>query len=479
MTHTRTNTNNSQPDKKKTHPFKVALIILGLVLALLVLKVVMILTAKPTISVDYVAEFKRMTKPPNYDPNQNAAPLYLEALGEFGETPEFLPERMKLASTDIGANDLAIIADWLHENRVALALAERAAWKPYCWKEHPNGLTPDTAGFEVAPLIDVARAFFWRSLINAQESAPALAARDVATCYRIGKHLEGPRVLVEQMGSIVIKAIALEGAFTILRQAPDDPNLIHLLQKSLAQELRTSNEVFDWRYEKLLTELAIQKSFSDDGKGDGHLIPRGPFTSFTDVLADGTVVDGRQFNPSSLRRYPAQVWRAATGPRKKETLDLAQRSFDSLTMVAARTPWQGRDCSNDIAQISLKLSQNDFINSVLAYDHFLSCVRKGHWAKAHEAGLLTVLAILRYSLDKGRLPDRLEHLVTTKYLEELPMDPYSIKPLVYKRRGDDFVLYSLGDDFDDDGGVPSNRGEGEEGGDMVFWPVERPERKPN
>ncbi|MHC4363546.1 MAG: hypothetical protein ACYSTZ_12020, partial [Planctomycetota bacterium] len=127
----------------------------------------------------------------------------------------------------------------------------------------------------------------------------------------------------------------------------------------------------------------------------------------------------------------------------------------------------------------LKLSQNDFLNSVLAYDHFLSCVRKGHWVKAQQAGLLTVLAILRYSVDKGRLPHRLEHLVTTKYLEELPMDPYSDRPLVYKRLGDDFTLYSLAADFDDDGGVRSHWGMGEEGGDMVFWPVERSEGKPN
>jgi len=34
------------------------------------------------------------------------------------------------------------------------------------------------------------------------------------------------------------------------------------------------------------------------------------------------------------------------------------------------------------------------------------------------------------------------------------------------------LLYSLGADFDDDGGKPSKWGEGEKGGDQVFWPLE-------
>jgi hypothetical protein len=46
--------------------------------------------------------------------------------------------------------------------------------------------------------------------------------------------------------------------------------------------------------------------------------------------------------------------------------------------------------------------------------------------------------------------------------------------LIYRCIGDDFTLYSLGADFKDDGGTPSKWGEGEQGGDQVFWPVERP-----
>jgi len=57
----------------------------------------------------------------------------------------------------------------------------------------------------------------------------------------------------------------------------------------------------------------------------------------------------------------------------------------------------------------------------------------------------------------------------------LPIDPFSNKPFVYKQTRDNFTLYSFGADFDDDGGLHSKWGIGDEGGDQVFWPLEQPQ----
>ena len=86
--------------------------------------------------------------------------------------------------------------------------------------------------------------------------------------------------------------------------------------------------------------------------------------------------------------------------------------------------------------------------------------------------LVTTLALLRYKADKGDFPISLQELVLTHYIKELPIDPYGKGPLVYKRMDGDFILYSLGANFEDDGGIPSNWGMGKEGGDQVFWPIE-------
>ena len=67
-------------------------------------------------------------------------------------------------------------------------------------------------------------------------------------------------------------------------------------------------------------------------------------------------------------------------------------------------------------------------------------------------------------------------MLTTGYLKELPMDPYSDKPLVYKKTSENFTLYSLGRNFEDDDGQPRKTEEGQiadwrDSGDIVFWPV--------
>jgi len=68
----------------------------------------------------------------------------------------------------------------------------------------------------------------------------------------------------------------------------------------------------------------------------------------------------------------------------------------------------------------------------------------------------------------------LQDVVSGGYLKELPMDPFSGRPLVYRVTKENFILYSFGCDFDDDGGKVSKWGRGEEGGDQVFWPVQFP-----
>jgi hypothetical protein len=81
-------------------------------------------------------------------------------------------------------------------------------------------------------------------------------------------------------------------------------------------------------------------------------------------------------------------------------------------------------------------------------------------------------------LDKDGYPDKLEELVKKNYLKQLPTDPYSDKPLIYKKNDNDFALYSVGENFRDDAGEVvrySLNGEiakwGLENGDAVFWPV--------
>jgi len=69
--------------------------------------------------------------------------------------------------------------------------------------------------------------------------------------------------------------------------------------------------------------------------------------------------------------------------------------------------------------------------------------------------LLTHLAIRLFQLDENRLPNSLDELVP-KYLPAVPQDPFFSGPLIYRPNGESYLLYSVGPNKQDDGGVEQN-----------------------
>jgi hypothetical protein len=77
------------------------------------------------------------------------------------------------------------------------------------------------------------------------------------------------------------------------------------------------------------------------------------------------------------------------------------------------------------------------------------------------------LAVERYRLANGALPDSLDALVP-KFLNAVPTDPFNGQPLRYKRLAAGYVVYSVGEDGVDNGGT-----EGYGPGTDITFTVER------
>jgi hypothetical protein len=80
---------------------------------------------------------------------------------------------------------------------------------------------------------------------------------------------------------------------------------------------------------------------------------------------------------------------------------------------------------------------------------------------------LTAIAIERYRLAKGRLPQRLEELVP-EYLEAVPIDPFDDRPIRYKRTEPGYVIYIVGEDGKDNGGTERDRDKRDQPYDLPF-----------
>jgi hypothetical protein len=87
--------------------------------------------------------------------------------------------------------------------------------------------------------------------------------------------------------------------------------------------------------------------------------------------------------------------------------------------------------------------------------------------------LVIGLAIECHRHEKGHPPAKLAELVP-HYLSALPTDPFTDQPLQYRLEGSEYVLYSVGPDRDDNGGLLDWTQSVTQDGDMLLDPPTQP-----
>ncbi|HVX13753.1 MAG TPA: hypothetical protein VHC22_21405 [Pirellulales bacterium] len=83
---------------------------------------------------------------------------------------------------------------------------------------------------------------------------------------------------------------------------------------------------------------------------------------------------------------------------------------------------------------------------------FSACVVMTNRSEADRDATRVAIAIERFRRDENRLPSTLDELVSKKYLESLPNDPFDGQNLRYRIDADEYLVYSAGSNGVDDGG---------------------------
>ena len=78
-------------------------------------------------------------------------------------------------------------------------------------------------------------------------------------------------------------------------------------------------------------------------------------------------------------------------------------------------------------------------------------------ATALRDAAMTLVAVERYRAVHGRSPESLDQLVPD-FIPKVPIDPFDGQPLRYRLDPDRYVVYSVGEDRQDDGGDPDDEG---------------------
>ncbi len=459
---------------------------IGVLIVCFILYTIWFVSGKPTVRIDYLAELNRMAQP-QISNEDNAWPHYERAIELFVKPGDKLMEipafqdwkRPSYRSFEaLSEQERQEIGKWVRQNEAAWQHFVAGSSRPYCYREYTKGKNDPLLAVmlpHLATLRDLLTIGIFHSRMQIARGQTVQALDDCLAVVRAGSHWQGWGTIVEQLVGLAISRVGYGEILYIA--ATEDISVADLkqLQQQLSQIYPKGYPLMDIEGERLVFHDVIQHTFTDGGPGGGHLIPQR--LSYIDEIIGGGF-DG--MDDLVLGTVLGMIH-----ARRDDTIAKFDEIFDRQIEAAKMTPYERRAGKalhdEEIFLVTSKKYRYALVHLFMpALGRASEVAYRGR--SLHEATVM-VLAIKRYRQEKGQYPKSLSELVSAGYIEQLPRDPYSDKPLVYHRIGDDFTLYSLGENFADDGGKVIDEGNDrrrwgtDEDGDRVFWPVPKSEVK--
>jgi peroxiredoxin len=340
----------------------------------------------------------------------NAAPYYQKAIELYVKEPDALNGKTRSLSNELTSQEQTLLRKWVQDNSQAIEQLQLGSNKPYCWFTK-KGPTLDVNP-HLQEIVELAFVLQARAFLQSENTNINSIITDLVTLYKFGVHISsGPNLTEEKIVGIALKGLSLKAVFNIIDRKLLNSASMKSLEDKLKQFAAGHNEAFDIRGDKIHMREKVETYFTN------------------------------------LKSYLINT-------------------LEYCDMVASRTPWE---LHNDKATLSAKT--NPWIENIAPA--ITRSIEIEYRSRAEIQALITTLAILRYNNENNRYPTTLSQLISAGYLKELPKDPFSDEPLVYRKAQKGFMLYSFGSDFDDDGGQQGKWGLDEENGDQVFWPVQK------
>ena len=226
------------------------------------------------------------------------------------------------------------------------------------------------------------------------------------------------------------------------------------------------------KFERNFAKDIIQRIYSDDGNGDGRVTAVGTEVQFamsgllhrsTPSKEESTWLQG-----SFVRSATAPV-RLFSAPSRAEIEAMMEDAYEECNDRMRRPMWEA-----DRTDWKEFLESEDDTGLLLSVLGGMGNMKNAREVKlAYRDAVLLALACHRYKKANQTWPANLDQL-KGKWLKDTPIDRLNGKPLNFRIKDGAPVIYSLGHDGDDDGGVNTNSDapwlDQDADGDWVVWP---------
>jgi hypothetical protein len=306
-------------------------------------------------------------------------------------------------------------------------------------------------------------ALTYQTKLEATEGDREGAVADVLAGCRFALDVKRRLLLIDQMVGGAASNYALDTGFQVVGRCALGPPLLRRLQDRLVELSRDPMWYVDLKGEELAALDAVQEICAR-ARGARDKKDMG---SVNKILGQLWIIPEED---EGIEVAAERAYSSVQGHTPEELAGLVRKGYAYLDSISSKTPFQLKKEAIDADQTWKELvGGNKLLCGAPAVSRPFELSFR---MVAQRDALITTLALLRYKDDKGGFPADLQELVSAGYVAQMPMDPYSDKPLVYRRTENNFLLYSVGADFRDGGGQHDRRwGQGEQGGDYVFWPV--------
>lgn len=325
-----------------------------------------------------------------------------------------------------------LVAEYLSDNAEALRLLHKAAAMKSC--RYPIDLTKgiNTLLPHLNSLRQAARLLELETIQHIEEQKPQAAVESVIASLGVSRSLNQEPILISYLVHAACQAISFDSLERILNRIP-------LTDEQLAKMAATIQESEN---QQSLTRAFVGERCCGVSVFEGLRTGKIPMKDMISYLDNEA--------PWYRMLFPLYRTTGLLALDERSYLDMMDRFVKATRLSLPESIAASHAVDKEAGQVPrwcvltpmLLPPPGAAMNKAGRYD-----------AKTRDAQ--TALALERYRLTHGKLPSQLSDLVPS-FLSAVPRDPFDGKPLRYKTLAKGYVVYSVGEDREDNGGAEKN-----------------------
>jgi hypothetical protein len=358
---------------------------------------------------------------------QNAARYYEAGMSlllqpkDITNCREELRKALETCPTSQPAEELLKQTDrLLADNRETLEMFDKGAALPAC--RFDPGVRYDMAGIfdQSATIRQAARLLSLRTMARMMHGDGDGAVDSVISTLCVTRLCDYPPMLIWSLVKVAIVGVACSDTELILQHAHLSDGSLVKLQDELARSFSSD---------------ALQKIIAGERMYTVEMM--------RNVIPNPSRLEFGHGSPAWPEALPSRLWWV---PWIRQWM-VGQLRYLADARDAAQKPWpEAMDAIEAIKK------PNGMLAKILVPTYSRITVNQAR-AEAGVRCAMVAIAIERYRrTTNGRRPDVLSEL-TPKYIKSVPLDPFSGKELLYHQDKDSYVVYSVNENRQDDGGA--------------------------